>query len=294
MLLSDSSGSKTKALEYFSRKFMDGLAESAREYRQLLNRQGKTKMGYNNGDVFTVSIVSDLPKVGKLAENATTPISDMTFKKVSVTVTEYGGKIKYTNKLKSLSELPIEEIFKSKLARQAAESLDQEAHDMVFATTNLTATATSGTSLTWKTDGTVGTAASPLTIKHVLSITTKMKSLRIPMKENKIYCIASPEVLESIKDELKDVQQHTETGFLRICRGVIGEVYGVVFIEETNVNSEYAYFCGDQAGLEVIVQGEKIIIGNDFDLGRELEVGWNYMGAFMPIENNRVVKVAVA
>ncbi len=291
MFLSDANGSKAKAVEYFSKKFFQGLADSDRQFRQFIRKKGMINMGKFAGDTFTVSIIGDLPLVGVLAENDETPSADPSISKVSVTVAEVAGKIKYTDRLKSLSELPIDEIFKQKLAQQAARSLDKMAHDTVFATTNLVATPTSATALTWTTNGTsAGNLTFKLTAAHVLAISTYIRANRIPLKDGKIYCVASPNLLESIKAELAALNTQTETGFLRFVRGVVGEIYGVVFVEENNVNATDAYFFGDEAGIEVVVAPERIVLGDESDLGRNMEIGWKYIGAFSKITDNRIVK----
>lgn len=291
MFLSDTNGSKTKALEYFSKKFFQGLADSDRQFRQFIRKKGMINMGKSNGDTFTVSIIGDLPLVGSIAENVETTAVNPTIDKVSVTVKEYASKIEYTNKLKNIAELPIEDIFRNKLAQQAARSLDKVAHDEVFAVANLTATPSSATALTWEVDGTTaGNSLYNLTLDHVLAISSYIRANRIPLKDGKIYCVASPTVLEPIKKELTSINQHTESGFLRFVKGVVGEVYGVVFVEENNVNSTDAYFFGDEVGLEVVVEPEHIVIGTETDIGRFMEIGWRYTGAFSKITDNRVVK----
>ena len=217
-------------------------------------------MGQGAGDTFTVSIVGDLPLVGSIAENVTTTAVDPSISKVSVTVKEYASKISYTNKLKNIAELPIEDIFRNKLAQQAARSLDKEAHDSVFATTNLVATPTSASALTFTTDGTTaGNTTYVLTLDHVLKIASYFKQNRIPLLDGNIYCIGSAQVLESLKKELRQVTLNTESGFARFVKGVVGQSHGVMFIEENNVNSTDAYFVGAEAGLEVVVEPEHLV-----------------------------------
>lgn len=291
MFLSDSNGSKTKAVEYFSKKFFQGLADSDRQYRQFIRKKGMINMGKTSGDTFTVSIIGDLPLVGSVAENVESPTADPSISKVSVTVLEYASKINYTNKLKSISELPIEDIFRNKLAQQAARSLDKVAHDSVFATTNLVATPTSATEVDFTTDGTtVGNTAFDLALDHILAISSYMRANRMPLKEGKIYCVASPTVLQPVKKALTQVAMNTESGFMRFVKGIVGEIYGVVFVEENNVNSTDAYFFGDEVGMEVVVEPEHIVLGTETDIGRNMEIGWRYIGAFSKITDNRIVK----
>lgn len=291
MFLSDANGSKTKAVEYFSKKFFQGLADSDRQYRQFIRKKGMINMGKSAGDTFTVSVIGDLPLVGSVAENAESPSADPTIDKVSVTVLEYASKINYTNKLKNISELPIEDIFRNKLAQQAARSLDKVAHDNVFAVTNLVATPTSASVVSFTTDGTtVGNASFDLTLDHVLAISSYMRANRMPLKEGSIYCVGSAVVLQPIKKELTTVAMNTESGFMRFVKGIVGTIYGVVFVEENNVNSKNAYFFGEEAGMEVVVEPEHIVIGTETDIGRNLEIGWRYIGAFSKIADNRIVK----
>ena len=49
MLLSDVNGSKTKAVEHFSKKFFQGLADSDRQYRQFIRKKNMINMGKNAG-----------------------------------------------------------------------------------------------------------------------------------------------------------------------------------------------------------------------------------------------------
>lgn len=291
MFLSDANGSKTKAVEYFSKKFFQGLADSDRQYRQFIRKKGMINMGKASGDTFTVSIIGDLPLVGSIAENQVSPSADPSIDKVSVTVFEVASKINYTNKLKSIAELPIEDIFRNKLAQQAARSLDKMAHDMVFATTNLVATPVSATTLEWTTDGTsVGNNQFEMSLEHVLAISTYMRANRMPLREGNIYCVGSPNVLASIQQKLTDASLATESGFARFVKGIVGQIYGIMFVTENNVNSKDAYFFGDEVGLEVVVEPEHIVIGTETDIGRNMEIGWRYIGAFSKIADNRIIK----
>lgn len=291
MLLSDVNGSKTKAVEHFSKKFFQGLADSDRQYRQFIRKKNMIDMGKNAGDTFSVSIIGDLPLVGYVVEGTESTISDPTIGKVSVTVDEIASKIKYTSKLKAISELPIAEIFKSKLAQQAARSLDKLAHDTVFATTNLVATPTDASTLSWSTTGAAGVNTNiDLSLDHVLKIASYFAQNRIPLRDGNIYCVASALVLEPLKKALTGVAMNTESGFMRFVKGIVGTIYGVIFVQENNVNSKNAYFFGDEVGMEVVVAPEQIVIGNEYDLGRSIELGWTYIGAFSKITDNRVVK----
>ncbi len=291
MMTLGSGGQYAKAYEYFSKKFFQGLADSDRQYRQFIKKKGMMNMGKNNGDTFTVSVGGDLPLVGSVAETDESPAHEPSISRVAVTVKEYAAKIVYTHKLKSLAELPMEDIFRNKLAQQAARSLDKIAHDEVFATTNLVATPTSASEVDFTTDGTTaGNTTYNLTLDHVLAISSYVRTNRIPLKEGKIYCVASPVMLQPIKKELTSINQNTESGFMRFVKGVVGEIYGVVFVEENNVNSTNAYFFGDEVGMEVVCEPEHIVIGTEYDIGRKMELGWRYIGAFSKITDNRIVK----
>lgn len=291
MLLSSGNGQNTKALEVFSKKFYDGIKDSDRQFRQFLKKKDYINMGQQSGDTFSVSIVGELPLVGVATEGVDAPSSDPSIAKVTVTVHEYASKINYTSKLKAIAELPVEEIFKNTLAKQAARSLDKAAHDLVFATTNLVATATSASALTFTTDGTTaGNTLYDLSLDHVLTISSYFYQNRMPLRDGQIYAIGSAAALEPIKKALTQIAMNTETGFLRFVKGVIGTVYGVVFVQENNVNSKDIYFCGDQPGMEVVVEPEHIVIGAEVDIGRRLELGWRYIGSFSKIQDNRIVR----
>ena len=292
MTLGSPAGQASKQLELFSKKFYDGIGESNKKFRQMVSVREKFDMGMGNGDVFTISITGDLPIAGEIGETEETPVADFDIDKVSVQVKEFGQKIIYTEKYKRASGLPLEEIFRSKLGKNAAETLDKECHDRVFAVTNLVAWPTSATAVDFDETATVGTpnTSTNLTLDHVLKIVTKMEELRIPKRDGKYYCILTPKLAEPIKKELTTINQHTETGFLRFVQGVIGEIYGCVFVVQNNVVTKDAYFFGDHIGFEVVLKPEQIIVGNSYDLNRKRELGWTATLAFSPMMDNRIVR----
>lgn len=296
MYLSDTNGSKTKALELFTKKFYDGIGESGREYRQFLTKQNKMAIGLNAGDTVSVSILGDLAvDTSVLTENVDTPILDIAIGKKQCLVQEYGVKIIYSDKLKSLAQLPVEDIFRKKLGRHAAQKLDLMAYTNVFALANVVASPTTAAPTTGLDFSKTGVAVNPnptqdLTIAHVLKIATYMKQNRFPMIDGKYFAIGSPAALANVKAELAQIVKFTENSIAKFFTGVIGEIYGVVFIEQTNVITGDVHFCGDDVGYEVVARPEMIYVGTELDIGRKLELGWKALIGYTSIMDNRIVK----
>lgn len=292
MFLNSPSGQRTLALEKFTAKFYDGLADSDRCFRQFVQKQNKIALGLNAGDVVSVSIIGDLAVTGvPLVENVETPILDLAVGKQSVLIQEYGVKIIYSKKIKSLAELPIEDLFRKKLGRHAAQTLDLVTYNLVFAVTQNVVSATSATAQTYATNGTGSNASFDLATAHVIQMHAYMKGLRVPMVDGKYWAIGNPASLAAIKQELVQITKYTKEGQdLNLIQGVVGEVYGVVFIEQTNVPTNDIFFFGDDIGYEVVASPEQIVVGVELDVGRRLEIGWNALVGYAPIMQNRIFR----
>jgi len=294
MLLSGTSGSKTKGLELFTKKFYEGISESDRQYRQFVTKQNKMSIGVGAGDTVSVSILGDLTVDGlNLTEGVDTPILDIEIGKQSCVVEEYGVKIIYSDKLQSMAELPIEDIFRKKLGRHAAMKMDLVAFNKIFNVANVVAAPKAGaltTDVSFSINGVSPNAnvATDLSIDHVLKIATFMKQRRFPLRDGKYFAIGSPAALANIKKALTEIVKFTNLD--TFYRGVIGEVYGVVFIEQTNILTKDVHFCGDDVGYEVVVKPEMIYYGTELDLGRRLEIGWKALIGHSKIMDNRIVK----
>lgn len=294
MLLSGASGSKTKSLELFTKKFFEGISESEREYRQFVTKQNKMNIGVGAGDTVSVSILGDLPvDDSTLTEGVDTPVLDIEIGKQQCLVEEYGVKIVYTDKLQSMSELPIADIFRKKLGRHAAMKMDLVAFNKIFNVANVVAAPKAGaltTDLSFSTNGVSPNTnvATDLSINHVLKVSTYMKQHRFPLRDGKYFAIGTPAALAGIKKELTEIVKFTNLD--TFYRGVIGEVYGVVFIEQTNVLTKDVHFCGDDVGYEVVVKPEMVYFGTELDLGRRLEIGWKALIGHSKIMDNRIVK----
>ena len=192
------------------------------------------------------------------------PETNFTITQGTMTITEYGNSVPFTQKLDNLSLHPVREVVNKVLKNDAKKALDTSAA-VHFNATPLRAEATAGTStsaITLRTNGTATlTNAVALGTGHVKAIVDVMKERNIPAYSSDDYfCIAWPTTYRTMKNSLESIHQYVEPGFRMILRGEIGRYEGVRFIEQTNAakgtystkgsawggGSDWAFFFGKQ------------------------------------------------
>ena len=256
-------------------------AQTLQRFRQFVDMEPAA--GTNRGNKVFFDKISNISTAGgTLIETDTIPKRNYTITQGTLTMTEYGNSIPYTQKLKTLSDIMVPETVKTVLMNDMKVVLDSAAatqfktNDYIATITN-TATTTFGSAAT-----ALATAGANMSDKNVRDIVDRMKILLIPRREDDNYvCIASTNSIRGLYDFFESKAQFTTMDPL--YRGEVGRYYNTRFIEETNFlsnadgsNGLYgeAVFFGADAVREGIAIPEEIRIGIPADYGRDQGIAW--------------------
>jgi N4-gp56 family major capsid protein len=266
-------------------------------FRQLCDARDASKKAKHKGDLFHWDVFSNISTQGTtLAETNTMPERDFTITQGTLTVTEGGNSVPYSEKLDNLSALPVKEIINKVLKNDAAKFFDTQAYNE-FNKTPLVMYPTATDSVSLTTNSTFGgTASNSMRKQNVAYISDLMKERNIPAYFNgeDYGCIAHPTTISTVKDGLESVFQYTEQGFTKIMRGEIGRYRNVRFIEQTQIakatsgytNTNWAFFFGADTVTEGIVVPEEMRGKIPTDYGRSKGVAWYYLGGFGIVHNS--------
>lgn len=250
--------------------------------------------GKNKGETFNWNVYSDIATQGTtLVETTTMPESNFTITQGTMTITEYGNSVPFTQKLDDLSLHPVKEVIGKVLKNDAKKAFDKGAHTQFNATPLRVVPASSGTSTTALTLTTNGTATGTNNIalgkEHVKLIVDLMKERNIaPYMADDYVALAWPTTFRKLKNDLESIHQYVDTGFQMILNGEIGRYESVRFVEQTNVAKEaftnglsnWAFFFGDDTVAEGIVTPEEMRAKIPTDYGRSRGIAWYYCGGF--------------
>jgi N4-gp56 family major capsid protein len=277
------------------------------KFRQFCDAKDATDKGLQRGDTYSFNVYSRVVTKGApLNETNAMPETNFTITQKSVTMTEFGNSVPFTQKLDNLSQHPVQEIIHRVLKHDCKQSLDVQAWTQFNQTGLKVQAASSGTSTTAVTFSTSpGTAsigitnAVPFGKGHVRAIVDQMKEFNIPaFIGDDYYCIARPTTFTQVKSDLEGVYQYTETGFAMIMNGEIGRFYNLRFCEQTHIpkggaedsttfnpqtdvsdawnggKSDWIFFFGEDTVAEAIAIPEEIRGKIPTDYGRSKGIAW--------------------
>ena len=261
-----------------SRKLRTALQPMVR-FRQFCD--AKEAFGLGIGATFNWNIYSDVQQAGAaLVENQTMPETNFVITQNSLTITEYGNSVPFTKKLDDLSEQPVTEIIHKVLKNDARKVLDIAAN-VQFNASPVRVWASSTSSLTVNTNGTVSGTNSVLTSTLVKAVADYMAEQNIPAFDGVNYmAIFRPTPLRPFKNNLEGINQYTPEGWHVIMNGEKGRYEGVRFIEQTNIasqgwaNTDRGFFFGSDTVAEVFAIPEEIRGKIPTDYGRSRGVAW--------------------
>lgn len=264
------------------------------KFRQFCDVKDAAMQGKGKGDTFHWNVYSDIATQGTtIAETSTMPESNFTITQGTMTITEYGNSVPYTQKLDDLSEHPVREIVHKVLKNDAKRAFDLAAHAQ-FDATPLRVTQLGGTDTTGAIElVTTGTATSTNNValgkNHIKNIVDTMKERNIPPYINDDYMsIGRPSSFRTLKNDLESIHQYVNQGFQMILNGEIGRYEGMRFVEQTGIASESwsnglsdaVYFFGDDTVAEGIAVPEELRGKIPGDYGRSRGIAWYYLGGF--------------
>jgi N4-gp56 family major capsid protein len=263
------------------------------KFRQFADIKDAAVQGKHKGDVFHWNVFSDVANQGTtLVETSTMPETNFTITQGTMTITEYGNSVPFTQKLDDLSKQPVMEVIDKVLKNDAKKALDIAAY-AEFNKTPLRAIAASGTStnsITLYTNGTVtGTNNVAMGKDHIKVIVDTLKERNIPPYVNDDYLsVGHPTSFRQLKNDLETLHSYVDQGFRMILNGEIGRYEGVRFVEQNNIakagwtngKSNQVFFLGQDTVAEGIAIPEEMRGKIPGDYGRSRGVAWYYLGGF--------------
>ena len=256
-------------------------AQTMQKFRQFVDIEASA--GANRGNkVFFDKISNISVNGGTLVETNTIPKNNYTILQGTLTMTEYGNSVPFTQKLKTLADIQVPETIRTVLMNDMKVVLDSAAATQ-FMTNDYIATITNTATTTFGSSGTkVATAGANMSDKNVRDIIDQMKKLNVPTRADGLYaCVASTNSIRGLYDFFEAKAQLTTMDPLYI--GEVGRYYGCRFVEETNFlsntdgsNGLYgeAAFFGADAVREGVAIPEEIRVGIPTDFGRDQAIAW--------------------
>lgn len=265
-------------------------AQTLQKFRQFCDAESAA--GTNRGNKVFFDKVSNISTAGgTLLETDTIPKRNYTITQGTLTMTEYGNAIPYTQKVKTLADIMVPETIKTVLQNDMRVVLDSAAASQ-FMTNDYVATITNTATTTFGSAGlALATAGANMSDKNVRDIVDRMKILLIPKREDDNYvCVASTNSIRGLYDFFE--AKATQTTIDPLYRGEVGRYYGCRFVEETNFlsntdgsNGLYgeACFFGADAVREGIAIPEEIRVGIPTDFGRDQAIAWYALLGFQQV-----------
>ena len=268
--------------------------------RQFADVKDAMHQGLGKGNTFHWDVYSDVAtQGGTLVETDTMPETSFTITQGTLTITEAGNSVGYSQKLDNLSYHPVREVVTKALKNDAKKFFDSQVATQ-FDASPLRVVPTAGTSVSALTLTTNGTATLTNNVafqkEHGRLVGITMKERNIPAFVNDdYYAVARPSTYGTFKDDLEGIRQYVESGFSMIMNGEIGRYEGIRYVEQTHISaagigtaasawtnglSDWIVFMGEDTVAEAIAVPEEVRGKLPGDFGRDRGVAWYYLGGF--------------
>lgn len=243
-----------------------------------------------------------------LTETSTIPQGGHTIIQGTLTMSERGFSVPYTEVLESLAMVSVRTPIMKVLKYDAAADLDALAHGEFNKTpARVVSTNSADTAFTITTNSSAtATNTTKISKINVRAISDGMKGRNVPYYTNDSYfAIARPAALTLLKSDLESVQQYTETGLEQIMNGEIGRYFECRFVEQTMVpaggatdsttfsaftdtsdawntagSGDWVFLFGADTVCEAVHTPEEIRAKNPDDYGRSKGICWYYLGGY--------------
>lgn len=270
------------------------VSQPLMKFRQLTRLE--MAFGAHNGSKVTFRKMSNLKDRGRaIGEKELVPNTHFTLSYGEVTVQEWSNSVNYTWTLSLLAKLSIEDMVIIGLMNDMAKTLDEAASvafrdaDLVYVPTgdvhNKTRTLT--------TNGEPGAIADrPFSMWDLKNVVDLFRCVyNVPAVDNNDYiCISSCTGTRGIKDDPEWFASAQYGDPERLFSGEVGKIYGVRFIEETNVLNPNLpnglgemIFIGYDAVIEIVAYAEEIQAKVGADYNRDQGFRWVWVGGFAKV-----------
>jgi len=191
------------------------------------------------GQTFTWDTVPMMGRANRaLTETATIPQGQHTVLQGTLTMSERGFSVPYTELLESMSQFTVRDPIMKVLKYDAAVDLDALAHQQFNLTPMRVAATASADSVTLTTNSTATlTNSVAMSTTNFKSIIDTMKGRNVLYYTNSDYfAIARPLQLRGIKNTLETLSQYSDRGFGMIMNGEVGRSYeNCRIVEQTTI-----------------------------------------------------------
>jgi N4-gp56 family major capsid protein len=206
-----------------------------RQFADVRDAWGKVQ---RTGQTFTWDAYPMASRANRaLTETSTIPQGSQTVYQGTLTMSERGFSVPYTEFLESMAQFSVRQPIMKVLKYDAMCDLDCLVHQQ-FNKTALKAAATAtadNITLTTNSTATLTVSKNYSWVNHK-SLVDTMKGRNIPFYTERDYMgIARPAGLRGIKNDLETIHQYTETGLELLMNGEIGRAENTRFVEQTVV-----------------------------------------------------------
>ena len=273
------------------------------KFRQFADVRDAWSKVTRAGQTFTWDVVPMMSRGNRaLAETNTIPQGQHTYIQGTLTMSERGFSVPYTEALESLAEVSVREPIMKVLKYDAMCDIDCLVHAEFNKTPMRVAATATGDSVTLTTNSTATlTVSQQLSLTNAKSVIDLMKGRNVPYYTDSEYMIiARPGGLRKLKNDLEAIHQYTESGLEQIMNGEVGRIPGDARVVEqtvvpaggaadsTTFNAftdtadawnaaaapDWAFFFGADTVCEAVHTPEEIRAKIPDDYGRSKGVAW--------------------
>src|SRR3990167_5234227 len=272
-----------------------------RQFADIKDAWGKVT---RSGQTFTWDVVPMLTRANRaLTETATIPQGQHTVIQSTLTMSERGFSVPYTEFLESMSQFGVRQPIMKVLKYDAMVDIDA----LVFTEFNKTplrvvSTNSADTAFTLTTNSSATATNTTLLSKiNVRAIVDGMKGRDVPAytENGDYYCIGRNDGFTLLKSDLEAVHQYTESGLEMIMNGEVGRYWETRFVEQTAIpaggatdsttfnaftntadgwntasSGDWAFFFGSDTVCEAFHTPEEIRAKIPDDFGRSKGIAW--------------------
>ena len=284
-----------------SKELRMGVKATAK-FRQFADVRDAWNKVTKAGQTFTWDVVPMASRANRaLAETNTVPQGNHIVVQGTLTMSERGFSIPYSEALESLAEVSVRQPIMKVLKNDARCDIDCLVHAEFNKTPMRVAASSTGDAVSLTTNSTATvTVSQQLSTTNFKSIIDLMKGRDVPYyTDSDYYMIARPGGLRKLKDQLESIHQYTTTGLEMIMNGEIGRYEECRVVEQTVIpaggaaNSttfdpftntadawnaaaapDWAFFFGADTVCEAVHTPEEIRAKIPDDYGRSKGVAW--------------------
>ena len=276
--------------------------KSVGKFRQFCDVRDAWGKVTKQGQTFTWDVVPMMSRDNRaLLETATIPQGNHSVIQGTLTMSERGFSIPYTEALESLAEVSVRQPMMKVLKYDASCDIECVVHAEFNKTPMRVAATATGDAVTLTTNSTATlTVSQQLSTTNFKSVIDLMKGRDVPYyTDSDYYVIARPGGLRKLKDQLESIHQYTTTGLEMIMNGEIGRYEETRVVEQTIIPAggaadtttfssftntadawnataapDWAFFLGGDTVCEAVHTPEEIRAKIVDDYGRSKGIAW--------------------